>query len=152
MQTYISRTSFVRKAGKSDNKKFNLFSCEGNQLQSIHFHICRYERHFTPNVSLAPSANNKGKGEEDTEKEQAEELTVKPKVVQERKSNLPNPSTLQITMDNGREYREYDLPTDTDDSSVGQSSPLDGKSFYSGSGKKKIGICYSCFYVCFGHR
>lgn len=39
-------------------------------------------------------------------------------------------------MDNGREYREYDLPTDTDDSSVGQSSPLDGKSFYSGSGKK----------------
>ncbi|PVD35598.1 hypothetical protein C0Q70_02561 [Pomacea canaliculata] len=87
----------------------------------------RYERHFTPNVSLAPSANNKGKGEEDTEKEQAEELTVKPKVVQERKSNLPNPSTLQITMDNGREYREYDLPTDTDDSSVGQSSPLDAR-------------------------
>lgn len=41
-------------------------------------------------------------------------------------------------MDNGREYREYDLPTDTDDSSVGQSSPLDGKSFYSGSGKKKL--------------
>ena len=29
---------------------------------------------------------------------------------------------------NLKEYREYDLPTDTDDSSVCQSSPSDGKS------------------------
>lgn len=97
----------------------------------------RYERHFTPNVSLAPTAQSKtksGEGEDEEqpeEQEQPQELTVKTKVKEEPKvvtqpSGPPVPPG-PVAMESSREYREYDLPTDTDDSSVGQSSPLDSQ-------------------------
>lgn len=89
----------------------------------------RYERHFTPNVSLAPTANTKGKSDaEDVERveEQPQELTVKVEVKEELKPRIPTRAVaLTMPMESNRDYREYDLPTDTDDSSVGQSSPLD---------------------------
>nr|KAG5704359.1 hypothetical protein BaRGS_031065 [Batillaria attramentaria] len=90
----------------------------------------RYERHFTPNVSLAPTAHTKGKLEDDRDQdsveEQPEELTVKVMVKEELKPRIPSSTVgLQVPMESSRDYREYDLPTDTDDSSVGQSSPLD---------------------------
>ncbi|XP_070206595.1 ski oncogene-like, partial [Littorina saxatilis] len=98
----------------------------------------RYERHFTPNVSLAPTPQTKSKSDEEDElgevQEQPQELTVHVRVkakevpkaaVVQTHVNVPSlPTAMESS---SREYREYDLPTDTDDSSVGQSSPLDSR-------------------------
>lgn len=104
----------------------------------------RYERHFTPNVSLAPSAPKTGKTDEDNERgeeqEEPEELTVKvkeepsqtqPQLTAQLKAipmvvSVPSAAAaMPVAMDSSRDYREYDLPTESDDSSIGQSSPLD---------------------------
>ncbi|XP_046579713.1 ski oncogene-like isoform X2 [Haliotis rubra] len=74
----------------------------------------RYERHFTPNVALAPPPQEKGKSENG-------EVSPTPKIIEITDSTQLSPPR------SSKEYREYDLPTDTDDSSIGQSSPSDGE-------------------------
>ena len=98
---------------------------------SVSLFVDRYERHFTPNVSLAPTPQTKGKSEEEDERgeeqEQPQELTVHVKVKAKEEPKAGVVPTLPVAMESSRDYREYDLPTDTDDSSVGQSSPLDSE-------------------------
>ncbi|XP_071110190.1 ski oncogene-like isoform X1 [Haliotis cracherodii] len=74
----------------------------------------RYERHFTPNVALAPPPQEKGKSENG-------EVSPTPKIIEITDSTQLSPPR------SSKDYREYDLPTDTDDSSIGQSSPSDGE-------------------------
>ncbi|ESO91232.1 hypothetical protein LOTGIDRAFT_153663 [Lottia gigantea] len=78
----------------------------------------RYERHFTPNVSLAPPVSKTDKSEEDG----PEECTKNSPSTKSVESSS-RASTSGTT--NNKDYREYDLPTDTDDSSLEQSSPSD---------------------------
>lgn len=78
------------------------------------FAFIRYERHFTPNVALAPPPQEKGKSENG-------EVSPTPKIIEITDSTQLSPPR------SSKDYREYDLPTDTDDSSIGQSSPSDGK-------------------------
>lgn len=73
--------------------------------------ICRYEPNYAPNVSLAPV--QKCKGEDDDEDEIPEPTDTKERV----KSPEPGSS---------KSYREWDL-SESDDSSLEQMSPADGK-------------------------
>ena len=91
-------------------------------------------------MSLAPTPQGKGKAEEEEgqgdergqEQDQPQELTVHVKVKAKEEPKvaavvLASIAAVPVAMESGRDYREYDLPTDTDDSSVGQSSPLDSE-------------------------
>ncbi|XP_041378123.1 ski oncogene-like isoform X2 [Gigantopelta aegis] len=78
----------------------------------------RYERHFTPNVSLAPPEHKK----EDKSDVDDDDLPVSASTSVKKQSDAGETMTSPRT---SKEYREYDLPTDTDDSSVCQSSPSD---------------------------
>jgi hypothetical protein len=98
---------------------------------------------------LAPSTNSKTGKDEDEDsgdltptgagnqeiQEQLQELTVKVKVKEQPPTPTPILMVTQgqvkvapppsVAME--RDYREYDLPTESDDSSMGQSSPIDSE-------------------------
>ncbi|KAH9499439.1 hypothetical protein Btru_003490 [Bulinus truncatus] len=71
----------------------------------------RYERHFTPNVSLAPSSGQKSSVDEENDSD--DKHHIKPS------SRHPDvkPAHINGTYD-GQEWMEYDVPTDTDDSNM----------------------------------
>ena len=69
----------------------------------------RYDSGYAPNVSLAPV--QKCKGEDDFE----DDLPEKPR------SPSPKPGS-------SKSYKEWDLATESDDSSLERFSPSDGKS------------------------
>ncbi|KAK3102445.1 hypothetical protein FSP39_011417 [Pinctada imbricata] len=67
-----------------------------------HSESSRYERGFAPNVSLAPRSQQKSQGDSEEEEEEEEEVQVDDKAE-------PRATT--------SEYREWDLPSESDDSS-----------------------------------
>ncbi|XP_013082943.2 ski oncogene-like [Biomphalaria glabrata] len=72
----------------------------------------RYERHFTPNVSLAPSSGQKLSVDEENERDD-KHTDVKPTPChQDVKPVLPHSNF------EGQNWVEYDVPTDTDDSNM----------------------------------
>ena len=85
----------------------------------------RYERHFTPNVSLAPSSN-KSSNDDDEESDQKDRIfsseTSCPNQESSRKSS--NASS-KFEGERRGDMMEYDMPTDTDDSSI--ESPTDSE-------------------------
>lgn len=74
-------------------------------LFSVFIVISRYERHFAPNVSLAPNSNKVSKSDGEDEV-----------------SDSSLPSTVkaedQAFTGNNKVYKEWDLPTESDDSSL----------------------------------
>lgn len=65
----------------------------------------RYERHFAPNVSLAPNSNKVAKSDgEDDVSENSLPSTVK--------------AEDQSVSGTSKDYKEWDLPTESDDSSL----------------------------------
>ncbi|CAL1544369.1 unnamed protein product [Lymnaea stagnalis] len=81
----------------------------------------RYERHFTPNVSLAPSSVQKSSADDEDDVDQ------KP-CTEHSKTNirlLPEGCSAKLVHSNskgyerdGQDWMEYDVPTDTDDSNM----------------------------------
>ena len=106
--------------------------------------VTRYERHFTPNVSLAPSSIPiKSCSEEEDEAEEKELrgeggattiLTVQPTEAGSRKSSSDTSS--KFDGERRGDVMEYDIPTDTDDSSM--ESPTDSKSIQANTGSLKL--------------
>ena len=99
---------------------WEFFSWTWNNIFASFF--CRYERHFAPNVSLAPATYQKAKEEQEEREEEEEELG---RIIKEEKTNNgetndgkppPNRSISPIKDDQEEDTMDIEISSDTDSS------------------------------------
>ncbi|XP_059154839.1 ski oncogene-like [Physella acuta] len=77
----------------------------------------RYERHYTPNVSLAPSSGQKSSAEDEDEVEEKPVISDQTNTDRQHISQGKAPP-LASKYEMNQSSMEYDIPTDTDDSNM----------------------------------